>query len=51
MEGRKNIFFSSSISQFVAKDLQNFGNRSLDDVFIAKMKFEYGFCISRGDNP
>ena len=52
MEGRKNIFLSASRSQFVSiGSAIFFFNESKDNVFMAKMNFEYGFCISRGDNP
>ena len=36
---------------FSQHDLQNFENRSNTNVFMSKMNFEKGFCISRGDKP
>ena len=30
---------------------KKFENRSTDNVFMTKLKFEKGFCISKRDNP
>ena len=47
MEGRKSIFLSVSRSRFVAIGPAKISkNRSMNNVFMAKMNFEKGFCIS-----
>ena len=44
-ERQENVFFSTSGSQFVATEPAKI------NFFMTKMNFEYGVCISRGDNP
>ena len=47
----KCFLFSSWISICSKRTCKNFDNWSKTNVFMSKMNFEKGFCISRGDNP
>ena len=46
----KKFPFSIWVSFCRNRTGKDFANRSKNNVFMAKMNFELGFCISRGDN-
>ena len=47
----KYFLVSIKISLYCNGAFKKFENRPMDNIILAKMNFEFEFCISKGDNP